>query len=335
MGPAARLRLADRAPANRGIYQRKAVEALPQNSFGRLLDFSGNGLIDGPLLDISRGFRVSRAAARKSALFPALLLGAAALTAPPAGAAQLEYPVDVAVAASGDIFVADLEAAALLRWTGSGYAVVVAGDGLPRTPLFGIRHIAPEPGGGIVASDPATMALYRISEAGAVERVPDDERFVTPWGVALGANGGVLVVDRVTQRLRRVHRGGVEDLAEIAAPRAILPGPDGELHVLTDRNILRMDGDSGHPLIQSPPFEFPHDFVRAPDGGFFVTDGYARCIWRVSAEGRVSVLARGEPLVSPQGLAVAPNGDLLVADAHARSVFRVSLSGEVRNLENP
>ena len=245
---------------------------------------------------------------------------------------ELRYPVDVAVAASGEIYVADIEAAALLRWAGAGFEVVARGEGLPRTPLFGIRHIVPADDGTVLASDPATMALYRISSGGEITAIPDDDGFVTPWGIAIEPSGDILAVDRVTQRLRRVGAGQIDDLATIRAPRAILIESDGSLHVLTDKNIVRMENGDPQPLVQSPPFEFPHDFVRAPDGGFFVTDGYARCIWKVSPEGRVSVHVRGEPLVSPQGIAVAGNGDLLVADAHARAIFRVSASGEIQPL---
>ena len=246
-----------------------------------------------------------------------------------ASAEELRYPVDVAVGPGGEIYVADIEAAALLRWSGAGFEVVAQGEGLPRTPLFGIRHIVPEGDGAILASDPATMALYRITVAGEITAIPDDAGFVTPWGIAVDPSGGILAVDRVTQRLRRVGSDSIEDLATIRAPRAILAGSDGSLHVLTDRNVLRMEDGDAHPLVQSPPFEFPHDFVRAPDGGFFVTDGYARCIWKVSPDGRVSVHAKGEPLVSPQGIALDKNGDLLVADAHARTIFRISGGGQV------
>lgn len=252
-----------------------------------------------------------------------LLLGASV------SAEDLRYPVDVAVAPGGEIYVADIEAAALLRWSGNGFEVVAKGEGLPRTPLFGIRHIVPTGDGSVLASDPATMALYRITASGEITAVPDDAGFVTPWGIAVDSSGDILAVDRVTQRLRRVRPDSIEDVATIRAPRAILAESDGSLHVLTDRNVLRMENGDAEPLVQSPPFEFPHDFVRAPDGGFFVSDGYARCIWKISPEGRVSVHARGEPLISPQGMALSADGDLLVADAHARTIFRVSGGGQV------
>lgn len=237
--------------------------------------------------------------------------------------------MDVAVGPGGEIYVADMESAALLRWSGTGFEVVAKGKGLPKTPLFGIRHIVPEGDGNILASDPATMALYRIAASGEITAIPDDDGFVTPWGIAIDGSGNILAVDRVTQRLRRMRPDSIEDVATIRAPRAILAGTDGSLHVLTDRNVLRMGNGNGEPVVQSSPFEFPHDFVRAPDGGFFVTDGYARCIWKISPEGRVSVHVQGDPFISPQGLALNADGDLLVADAHARTIFRVSGGGQV------
>ena len=64
-----------------------------------------------------------------------------------------------------------------------------------------------------------------------------------------------------------------------------------------------------------------------------MTDGYARCIWRVSPEGRVSVLTEGAPLRSPQGIAADASGELLVADAQVPAIFRISPdTGEVRRL---
>ena len=195
---------------------------------------------------------------------------------------------------AGAIYVADLEAAALLRFAEDGFEVVAQGEGLPRTPLFGIRHIAPDDDGTVVASDPATMALYRISSGGDIAAIPDDERFVTPWGVALTASGDLLAVDRVTQRLRRVRADSIEDVAEIRAPRAILAGSDGSLHVLTDRNVLRVEGAASEPLVLSPPFEFPHDFAALPteasssptatpaaSGRWAPTEGF-RC-WRAAS----------------------------------------------------
>ncbi len=259
-----------------------------------------------------------------------LVAGLSISSALPALAQPLTYPVDVAVGPDGSVFVADHEAHALLKLEGGSFKAVAQGKGLPRTPLYGIRHIALAKDGRWVASDPATMKLYTIDAAGTIEAVADDERFVTPWGIAIEPSGDILAVDRVTHRLRRVKPGGkVEDVVEVRAPRAILFDKDGAIVVLTDKTLVRVSGGSTSPIVATPPFEFPHDAVLHPNGNFYVTDGYARAVWQVTSDGKVASLVKGEPLKSPQGIALDGKGNLLVADAHAKAIFQVTPKGEV------
>jgi sugar lactone lactonase YvrE len=261
------------------------------------------------------------------------LLGLLVSLAPFADSETLVYPVDVAVDTDGGVFVADHEAHALLKLEGGSFKVVAKGKGLPRTPLYGIRHIARAKDGTWVASDPATMKLYTVDAAGKVEPVADDERFVTPYGVAVEPSGDILAVDRVTHRLRRIKAGGkVEDVVDIRAPRAILFDKDGSIVVLTDKTLLRVSGSSTSPIVATTPFEFPHDAVLHPNGNFYVTDGYAHAVWQVSPDGKVAALVKGEPLKSPQGIAVDAKGNLLVADAHAKAIFAITSKGEVSTL---
>jgi sugar lactone lactonase YvrE len=258
------------------------------------------------------------------------LLTAAALVATIAHAQTLEYPVDVGVDADGVVFVADHQAHALLKLVGGSFQIVAKGEGAPRTPLFGIRHIAPDKEGRWIASDPATMKLYRIDAAGTTTAVPDDDGFVTPWGVAVEPDGDILTVDRVTHRLRRVATDGkVTDVAEVQAPRSVLFDKEGAILVLTDRNLMRVSDGDAEPLLKDPPFEFPHDAVLHPNGNLYVTDGYAKALWQIDPQGRVSALAQGEPFQSPQGLSVDGEGNLLVADPHAQVIFKVNAKGEV------
>jgi sugar lactone lactonase YvrE len=250
-----------------------------------------------------------------------------------AGADDLVYPVDVAVDPDGAIFVADHEAHALLKLEGGAFKTVAKGKGLPRTPLYGIRHIARAKDGKWVASDPATMKLYTIDAAGTITPVADDDRFVTPYGVAVEPSGDILAVDRVTHRLRRVKSGGkVEDVVEVRAPRAILFDKDGAIVILTDKTLLKVSGNSTTPILATSPFEFPHDAVLHANGNYYVTDGYAHAVWQVAPDGKVSALVKGDPLKSPQGIAVDGQGNLLVADAHAKTLFQITLKGEVTRI---
>lgn len=246
---------------------------------------------------------------------------------------ELVYPVDVAVGADGGIFVADHEAHALLKLENGTFRVVAKGPGLPRTPLYGIRHIALGKDGKWIASDPATMKLYTIDGGGKIEPVADDDRFVTPWGIAVEPSGDILVVDRVTRRLRRVKPGGkVEDLAEIQAPRAVLFDKEGAIVVLTDKTLVRVTGKETKPIVSSPPFEFPHDAVLHPNGNYYVTDGYAHAVWQVAPDGKVTPLLKGDPLQSPEGIALDGKGNLLVADAHAKAIFQITPKGELTRM---
>ena len=247
---------------------------------------------------------------------------------------ELKYPVDVAVDSMGTIFVADHEAHSLLKWNGLTFETVAQGQGLPRTPLYGIRHIAPR-NGSIIASDPATMKLYNITD-GKIETIPDDNRFVTPWGIAVEPSGNILAVDRVTRSLRRLNNNNqVEDLSQVRAPRAILFDPNGHIVLLTDSNLMRVSDERKNklqPIISSPPFQFPHDALLHPDGNYYVTDGYAKTVWKVTVNGKVTAFIQGNPLISPQGLAVDKAGNLLVADAHAKAIFQITPKGKLTRL---
>ena len=263
------------------------------------------------------------------ALISMLSLGLSSIT----WSGRLAYPVDVAVDIRGSIFVADHEAHALLQFKNNQFVVLAKGKGLPRTPLYGIRHITTDREGGVVASDPATMKLYRINAVGSIDAIPDDDQFITPWGVAMEMSGDILAVDRVTHRLRRLKAGGiVEEIANIRSPRTILFDKEGNIIILTDRNLERVEGETTTPLISSSPFEFPHDAVLHPNGNYYVTDGYAKTIWQVTSEGDVSAFVQAGQLMSPQGLALDGNGNLLVADAHARTIFVITTKAELTEL---
>jgi hypothetical protein len=85
-------------------------------------------------------------------------------------------------------------------------------------------------------------------------------------------------------------------------------------------------------VVKGRPFQFAHQIVVTEDNTAFVTDGYAKAVWKVVEGAEPQKLCVGEPLVNPVG--IARRGDrLLIADPRAKAVFQVDSMGKVERLE--
>lgn len=245
----------------------------------------------------------------------------------------LVYPVDI-VAGEQGIVIADFKAHGLLRVGDAGaVSVVLQGQGMPRTPLYGTRAVVEAPdGNGWLVADPATFALYRVDDGGSLSVITTE--LDIPQGLArydgqsvlvADARGGIGVVYRITLD------GSVTTFAEIRAPKGI--AADGDDFVVVsygERALYRLTRDGATSVLhEGPPFDYPHDVVALGDGRFAVTDGYASAVFVVTEAGEVTTLAQGAPLVAPQGITVAPDGDLLVVDPQAGAVLRVDAEGTI------
>jgi hypothetical protein len=245
----------------------------------------------------------------------------------------LSYPVDIAAGEQG-VVVADFKAHALMALDGQGnVAPIFAGEGLPRTPLYGARAVLEAPDGdGWLVADPATFSLYRVGSDGTLSLITSDldvpqglARFDDRSVLVADARGGIGVVYRVTLE------GVVTVFAEIPAPKGIAAAADDFVVVsYGERALYRLTRDGAVSVLhRGAPFDYPHDVAVLSDGRFAVTDGYARAIFLVSAAGEVTTLARGDPLVTPQGIVATVDGDLLVVDPQAGAVFRVAGDGTI------
>lgn len=263
---------------------------------------------------------------------PLLVLAAAAAAHEPPP--TLVYPVDLVVDGD-DLIVADFKAHGLLRVRPDGSIVpIVQGQGLPRTPLYGTRAVVAAPDGdGWLVADPATFGLYRVSREGELSTVTTE--LDIPQGLAVFDDGSVLASDLrsgIGAVMKVTLDGVVIVFAELGSPKGIVPDGEDGFAVVShgERALFHLSREGRVRTVASgPPFDFPHDVVRLPDGAYVVTDGYASALFRVSRDGQVAVLAQGQPLVNPQGIVLAPDGHLYVVDPQARAVFRVTLEGQV------
>lgn len=141
---------------------------------------------------------------------------------------------------------------------------------------------------GLTFSDPGTHQLATwlpASKTAPVTRVDGS----APAGLAVDANGGLLVAERSTLRVTRRDKGQVTTVVD------------------------RVDGE---------PLRGPSEVTVAPNGSVYVTDfgsGGGRVI-RVTPAGETSVVV--SDLAQPAGVAVSPGGATLYVSDSARSELR-------------
>jgi sugar lactone lactonase YvrE len=92
-------------------------------------------------------------------------------------------------------------------------------------------------------------------------------------------------------------------------------------------------------LITGREFLFPNAIMLDAEGTAYVTDGYAKAIYKVkigdspdAAEPIIEKWVEGDPFVNPVGMAWQEDS-LLVIDPRAKSLFRIDTEGKIERVE--
>jgi len=254
-----------------------------------------------------------------------------------AAAAELQYPLSIAVADDGQMYLADRNLPGVFRAQDGKLSVLFQASKRFKTPLNAVRCVALDREGKLLAGDSAARNVFRFNDEGQPEpitRVTDGLGLVgIPMDVAVNSQGDIFTSDLEIQRIVKIPHGGdePEEVAEISGCRGLFMDAKDRLWVVSTTNDqLYRIGPTGEKEVIVPgrPFEFPHTVVVTDDDTAYVCDGYAKAIWRVPPEGVPEKLVAGEPFDNPVGLALHDN-QLYVADPRARAVFRVDLEGKV------
>jgi streptogramin lyase len=218
----------------------------------------------------------------------------------------LSDPWAVAVAADGDLLVADEGAEAVFSIDPSGkLETVVSGDGL-QDPV----GIALAPAGVAYVADRQRDEVMRLDLAtGALSHVADVDN---AGGLAMDAAGKLLVADGVALRRIDPGTGAVTTVAQGAPldePRDVAVALDGTLYVAGDSQVVRVNPVTGAQflLASGSPLSDPRGIDIRPDGDLVVADGRHAdgSVIRVArTTGAMTVLAGGAPFRAPSGLAV-------------------------------
>ncbi len=184
--------------------------------------------------------------------------------------AFFDEPWGVAQAPSGSIFVSDR--GSLRRVDGKQQTTTVA----TVDPGLEIGPVTVAPGGDVYFT--TAYALYRLpqGQAGPPQRLATGTAFSSPHGLAVAADGAVLVSDTDNGRILRVDTGSgaVTTFAELAHPRGIDVASDGSVYVVAadEHRVVHLSATGTRLSVVGPTFQDPYALAVAADGSVYVDD---------------------------------------------------------------
>lgn len=245
---------------------------------------------------------------------------------------EMQYPLSVAVATDNSLYVADRLLPGIWKITEGKAKLFYQGDKKFRTPLNAVRTVAVSNEGRVFAGDSSTREIYSIDSNGKATPLTDG-RIGIPVDIAIDAAGDLFVSDLETQRIWKVASGGGEpkEVVTLAAPRGLFVDKKDRLWAIAasgDQPLVRVGNDGTvEPVVRERIFHFPHDVVVGDDGTAFVSDNYARAIWKVTSDGKATQWISGDPLMGPVGLALH-NDLVVIADPQSKAIFQCGRDGK-------
>ena len=243
----------------------------------------------------------------------------------------LEYPLAVVSGPDNSIFVGDLNFHGIWKIQDGKPSVYFQGSKNFRTPLNAVRCLAIDANGKLLAGDSATREVYRFD-------TPDKPIPLTgggigiPTAIAVDSKGDLFVADLELHCIFQVPAGGgkATEFVKVPAPRGLAIDAQDRMWVVSHSKepLVRFGKDKAKEVIVGESiFQFAHQIVVDASGDSYVTDGYAKSVWKIPAQGKPELFFSGEPLKNPVGL--AKQGDrLLIADPHQKMIYSLPIKGE-------
>jgi sugar lactone lactonase YvrE len=249
---------------------------------------------------------------------------------------EMQYPLSVAAAEKGPVYVADRKLPGIWSIEGGKVSPFYQGSKAFRTPLNAVRCVTLDEQGRVLAGDSSTREVYRFAKAGAKPEALTQGGIGIPMDVVVTKAGDLLVSDLELHRIWKVSAAGGKPtlFAEVSAPRGLALDQAGNLWVVsgTADQLLKVTPEGKvSVVVKGRPFNFPHDVVVLADGSAVVSDGYEKTLWKVTPDGKTEKWVSGEPFKNPVGIALQGK-NILVADPHAKTVFVVDGEKKVTDL---
>ena len=252
-------------------------------------------------------------------------------------AAEFNYPLAVRASSDtgGPVYVADRYLPGIWKIVDGKPEVYFQASRKFRTPLNAVRCVTLDKNGLVLAGDSSTRDVYRF-DRNAKPTPLTDGGIGIPMGIAVDPQGDLFVTDLELHRIRKVPAAGGKptEFAVVPAPRGLTIDAAGRLWVVShgENQLLRISPQGEiEPIVKGRPFQFPHEVILDAKNVAYVTDGYAKAVWKVDESGQPKQFVSGEPFRNPVGLAWQGK-NLLVADPHAKAIFKVDPQGNVTPL---
>ena len=251
-------------------------------------------------------------------------------------AEDFQYPLSATVTADGTVYVADRNLPGIWKITDGKKEIFFQALKKFRTPLNAVRCVALDNKGRLLAGDSATREVYRFDKSGKPTPLTNAGIGI-PMSIVVDSDGNLFVADLELHRIWKVpaEGGKPEKFAAVPAPRGLAIDKENRVWVVSHgkNHLLRFsaDGKQVETIVTGRAFRFPHNIVLDKENTAYISDGYAKSVWKVGPEGKVEKWIGGEPFVNPVGLAW--QGDnLLIVDPKANKVFVADKEGNVRPL---
>lgn len=264
----------------------------------------------------------------------------------PATSSQLAWPSELAVDASGDVYVTDSNNRRIRKISG-GLMTTVAGDGSFGSPAIGapavsspignVKGIAVNAADEVVFTDGAG-SVFRIDGAGLLQAVAGgsfgfggdggdaaDASFNNLRGLAYDGSGNLYLADSNNHRIRRVDGtfntvstfagGGIGD-GNPAQQAALILQSFGQ-RIFVDWAGMVYIADTGHHRIRRIDTNGTITTIAGTGTPAFSGDGGA---------------ATNAELNSPQGVFVTMDGSVYVADTNNRRIRKVDTAGFIQTV---
>ena len=321
-----------------------ATDARLQNPRGVAVDGSGNLYIAA-----RNNHRIRKVDASSGNISTVAGTGTAGFSGDGAAAtaAQLNFPQDMAVDGSGNLYIADRSNYRIRKVDSSGNISTVAGNGTSgfsgdgaaatAAQLNAPRAMALDGSGNLYIADSNNNRIRKVDSSGNISTVAgggplgDGGAAVAaqlnfPWGVGLDGSGNLYIADSNNHRIRKVDSSG--NISTVAGT-----GTSG------------FSGDGG--AATAAQLHFPYGVALDGSGNLYIADRDNQRIRKVDTAGVISTVAGSSTtgafsgdggaatdarLNNPWDVALDGSGNLYIADRDNNRIRKVDSSGNITSV---